>query len=360
MAYVTGLIVIEAPASALNNSGANRDSRTHNAVATKFISTPDGRYPYVSAQAYRSWLRRMLELGRGGWISAPVFREGKVAYTDANPIEFWDDDLFGYMRAPARARSASSTPSGEAARGTLLEPKREVTRSSPFRVGTFVSIGPVAIVEDYGVMARQDGHPVPHEHQFYRAHLAAPFSIDLASAGTFYDGEAGAYRNLDSHRRRAAEDRGLERVTVRGVAAYRLPLAERCRRVAALLRAIPCVSGGAKQTLHLTDVTPALVVVAVTRGGNHPLARVVTGSRRTSFRFRDDVLEEALRVHAGDLVGAVRIGWARGYEDGERERLAGSAALAGIGIRHPREVLEDLALTIEAANDEARSWMESP
>jgi CRISPR-associated protein Cst2 len=29
-----------------------------------------------------------------------------VAYTDANPIRYWDDDLFGYMRAPSKRAAA--------------------------------------------------------------------------------------------------------------------------------------------------------------------------------------------------------------------------------------------------------------
>ena len=49
MSHVTGIMIVDAPASALNNAGKNDEARTDNAVAVKFIRAPGGRYPYVSA-----------------------------------------------------------------------------------------------------------------------------------------------------------------------------------------------------------------------------------------------------------------------------------------------------------------------
>ncbi|HEV8717430.1 MAG TPA: CRISPR-associated endonuclease Cas1 [Candidatus Binatia bacterium] len=49
-----------------------------------------GDYPYVSAQAVRYWMRTYLERSIPEWQAAPVFREVKIAYTDANPL------LYGY------------------------------------------------------------------------------------------------------------------------------------------------------------------------------------------------------------------------------------------------------------------------
>jgi len=102
MSFVTGLMLIDAPASALNNLGNIPGARTDNTVGVKLIRAKDGAYPYVSAQAFRYWLRTTLEKGDFGWQKAPIWREKKVAYTDANPILYWDDDLFGYMRAPSK------------------------------------------------------------------------------------------------------------------------------------------------------------------------------------------------------------------------------------------------------------------
>jgi CRISPR-associated protein Cst2 len=93
--FVTGTMVIDAPASALNNSGEKIPmARTDNTSSVKYIRANDGKtYPYVSAQAARYWLRDTLRLYDSEWRMSEVYREDKVAYTDANPIEWWDDDL---------------------------------------------------------------------------------------------------------------------------------------------------------------------------------------------------------------------------------------------------------------------------
>ena len=95
MPFISGVMLIDAPASALNNAGANPSAPTDNAVATKIIRTKQGAFPYVSAQSFRYWLRTTLENASDiPWNAAPIFRKAKVAYTDANPILWWDDDLF--------------------------------------------------------------------------------------------------------------------------------------------------------------------------------------------------------------------------------------------------------------------------
>lgn len=81
MAFITGLLLIDAPASALNNAGQERGARTDNVIVVKKIRTPVGVYPYVSAQALRYWLRTTLERSSDKWVSAQVFREGKIAYS---------------------------------------------------------------------------------------------------------------------------------------------------------------------------------------------------------------------------------------------------------------------------------------
>jgi CRISPR-associated protein Cst2 len=364
MSHVTGILIVDAPASALNNAGANEEARTDNAVAVKLIRTPEGRYPYVSAQAVRFWLRTQLAREKG-WTSSPVFRESKVAYTDAEPTAYAEDDLFGYMRAASKSTDEKKAAKRAeiAARSTPVDADvGEVTRVSPFRVGTLVSTTPVRITDDFGTMARADGDPVPHEHQFYRAHLKAPFGVDLAAAGTFFDTKRVGFKNLDKHRIETAKKAGATEVTVRGLTAYRLPLATRRARVAQLVRAIGRLEGGAKQTLHLTDTSPAALVFAVLRNGNQPFLRVFGEGDGGTTVFRADVFEEALRVFSGDLLSDVYIGWAKGFLDGERQKLdallADPARTHGKTIHtgHPREMADQLAAALEGP--ESAAWFE--
>ncbi len=365
MAYLTGLFLLDAPASALNNAGAEPGAKTDNTIAVKKIRAADGVYPYVSAQAFRFWLRTTLEHGDSGWKAAPVFREKKIAFSESDPITNWDDDLFGYMRAQSKkGDDEEKAKNKEKTQAALpLEKDREVTRVSPFRVSTFVSVAPANIVSDFGTMARQDGDPVPHEHEFYRAHLRGLVSLDLTSAGTFYDAERVGYKNLDSYRRDKAKEAGCEGtegdLRVRNQKAIRLPLAERTKRVSALVKGLAHLGGGAKQTLHYTDLLPAVVVMAVTKGGNHPFYRMFSGTRSGRTELHPEAVREIFASFQDDLLSPVYVGWAQGFLDEERakfvELLGELKPPHGFAeVAHPRTVL--LQLAEEMGKHERAAW----
>ena len=347
MAFVTGLMLIDAPASALNNLGAIPGEREDNTVGVKVIKTKEGSYPYVSAQAYRYWLRTTLEARVAGWRAAPIYREEKVAYTDANPIAWWDDDLFGYMRAPSKKETAKALRAADASRAGETETTDTITRVAPFRVSTLVSIAPVTPTSDFGTMSRHEGNPVPHEHQFYRATLKGLFSLDLHACGTFSYRNKTGFRNLDEVRTRLIQDvAGHEHLEAEK--AYRLPPAQRVERVKALFEGMAQIEGGAKQTLHYTDVSPALIILAVTRGGNHIFHHAVGAGRQGQPEIKAQALREALDVQADALLSPVYVGWVQGYLDDERARFEAFAKErnesrpSSIVISHPRTALRSL------------------
>jgi len=346
MAFVTGCLVLDAPASALNNAGADEGARTDNAIVVKKISTPDGPHPYVSAQAVRYWIRTNLELNEPRWNAAPVRREGKIAYTDANPIEFWDDDLFGYMRAPSKKSDAAKDE-----KASPLEKDREITRVSPFRVSTFVSISPSRPVTDFGTMTRQEGDPVPYEHEFYRAHLLGLLSLDLSAAGTFFDGARVGYKNLDSYRRDAARKNELTEVTLRKQTAFRLPVERRVERVATLIGSLALLNGGAKQAVHYTDLTPAVVFLAVTRHGNNPFYRMLTSSRTKTTQFHAAAFHELMSTYSDSFLSDVYIGWAQGFLDDERKKLEEALSqpdVQKVNLGHPAAQIAKFAEVLRA------------
>ncbi|RKY67087.1 MAG: type I-B CRISPR-associated protein Cas7/Cst2/DevR [Candidatus Latescibacterota bacterium] len=360
MAFVTGMFLIDAPASALNNLGQIPGSRTDNTVGVKIIPTREGGYPYVSAQAFRYWLRKTLEQGEWRWVAAPVYREAKVAYTDANPLRYWDDDLFGYMRAPSKRESAKVAREADESRAGETPTKETVTRVSPFRVSTLVSVAPTGVVDDFGVMSRQEGDPVPHEHQFYRTTLKGLFSLDLHAVGTFTYRQKTGYLNLDEEREREAKEKGLEHLAEEK--AYRLPLPERIRRVSALFEGLAHLDGGAKQTLHYTDVSPDLVIMAVTRGGNHIFGHMVDTDVRHRPVLKVESLREALAVFADDVLSKVYVGWTQGYLDDQRTHFLDALSEGGIlanfkdqiKISHPRQAFQEMAAAFQ--REEGKIW----
>ncbi|WP_028987756.1 type I-B CRISPR-associated protein Cas7/Cst2/DevR [Thermicanus aegyptius] len=359
MSHLTGLLLIDASASALNNLGTLTGERTDNKVGVKQIFVGSKSYPYVSAQAFRYWLRTTLETsGEIEWHNAPIFREAKIAYTDSNPIRYWDDDLFGYMRAESKKKGAKKEEEREETPTTAT-----LTRVSPFRVSTLVAIAPTRVVDDFGVMARHEGDPVPHEHQFYRSTLKGLLSLDLRSAGTFWTVSKTGFKNLDEVRIKEAQESGLEKVTVDSMEAYRLSDRQRGARIASLLQGIAALEGGAKQSLHYTDVTPSFVLFAVTKGGNHPFNYVVQANRDGDPIIHTEALREVLRVYHDQILSPLYVGWPRGYMDGQREEVVSllnelreNHILEDYVIGHPREVVLQLAASF---NDESHyKWLD--
>jgi CRISPR-associated protein Cst2 len=362
MSFVTGLMLIDAPASALNNLGNVPGARTDNTVGVKMIRAKDGAYPYVSAQAFRYWLRTTLESEDLDWEAAPIYREKKVAYTDANPVLWCDDDLFGYMRAPSKKTDAVEAREADESRADETPTTDTVTRVSPFRVSTLISIAPVNVTDDFGTMSRHEGDPVPHEHQFYRTTLKGLFSLDLHACGTFSYRQKTGFRNLDDVRTEMAQEKGLEHMEAEK--SYRLPLDQRVQRVSALFEGLAHLEGGAKQTLHYTDVAPALAILAITKGGNHIFGHVVGATGRGLPEIKIDALKEALTIFEDDVLSDVYVGWVKGYLDDERTKFEAAlgdegplAAFADkVKLSHPRQAFQ--ALVADLKNPENASWLD--
>ena len=362
MAFVTGIILLDAPASALNNARDAVGAVYDNEVGVKMIRTREGAYPYVSAQAFRYWLRETLtEDAEWREHVSPVFRESKVAYTDANPILYWDDDLLGYMRAPSKKSEAAKARESDAKVAKATETKESVTRISPLRTSTLVSIAPVSVVNDFGTMTRSDGDPVPHSHQFYRAVMKGLFSLDLRMAGTFFYRKKSGYQNLDEVRTAQAEERGL--IKLEDAEAFQLDLEDRKKRVSHLLRGFGNLQGGAKQTVHYTDVTPAVVLAAVTKGGNNPMHYVIEADSKGLPQVNKDALKEMLDVYEDQFISDIYVGWAKGFHDQQGETLLESLKKLtkdrkslNVVKGHPKQIFDKLADSVQS--EAATGWFE--
>jgi len=345
VAFLTGIILIDAPASALNNAGANELARTENAVATKVIRTRQGAFPYVSAQAFRYWLRTTLERTQPAWKAAPVYREAKVAYTDGNPIRYWDDDLFGYMRAQSKRADAAARGAGEESRAGETPTSTEPPPVSAVRVSPVGSIGPGAPIAGCGLQTPTVGDAARTYAPVLRPTLKGMISLDLHAAGLFSYRNRTGYRNLDDHRLQEARDRGLE--PVESEQSFRLPLAERIERVQTLLKGLAMLMGGAKLALHYTDVTPVVFLALVLRGGNNPLQYIIQADAQGLPSVHTDAVEEVFRVWGDQILSPLYVGWTQGFHDAQRTRLLETLERLqpSLGFRtgHPREVMSTIA-----------------
>lgn len=290
---VNGLVLIDAPHSALNNAGLDAGMGTENAVAVKVLRRGRSVYPYVSSQAWRFWWRNTL-VNKCGWQLSPVEINKKIAYTAADPFTYPDDDVFGYMRA---------------------EKSVTVTRLSPLKCSPLVSVVAQSPVQDFGVMARQEGDPVPYEHQFYSTILKGIFSLDLDMVGCFSSINKTGYKNITE-----IKEEWLKNGAVADGSEVKMPVQDRAARAADVVRVLPYLAGGAKQTGHLTDVTPKFIVLLILNGGNHILMNVVN-ERDGQVFINLEALEEVLLDYSQEILSPVFIGRRKGFMDEIDEEL---------------------------------------
>jgi CRISPR-associated protein Cst2 len=290
MKNAIGLILVDAPHSALNNAGLDAGERTENVVAVKTIRKGRKQYPYVSGQAFRYWWRQTLK-EKFGWNLSPLEKvEGKSqVYTSADPLTFEDDDIFGYMRAVK---------------------KDTVTRVSPLKTSPLLSVMPVYPTRDFGVAARHEGDPVPYEHEFYSTVLKGIFSLDLDQVGVFYRVNKTGYKNIHEELEQKLKKAGALEEEDKMILSKDI----RVKRIRDTLLALPYLFGGAKLTTHLTDVTPKLVVLAGIDGGNHIFMNLVKEEEET-FNFNFDALEEVRKEYADILLTNIYIGKRKGFMD---------------------------------------------
>ncbi len=285
MRFAVGMVLIDAPHSALNMLGIDESRPERNVTVVKKFRRGREQYVYVSAQAWRYWWRRTLET-KFGWKLSPLTRAEKQVFTSANPIKYDDDDVFGYMWAP-------KTKKGE-------EQGFALTRISPLKNTPLVSILPIwnSLVEDEGFASRHEGDPVPHTTEFYSTVFKGAFSLDLDSVGRFYITYKTGYLNLvtpESIERltqyvsnkdkikkaitKALKDMNYEKDYLAVTKELGIELKEtewimpkdiRAKRAGQTILALKYLFGGAKQTLFLTDVTPKFVILAMFEGGINP------------------------------------------------------------------------------------------
>ena len=315
---IQGLILIDVDAAALNNAGKNTSSNFDNAVKTKTIYKNGNSYVYVSGQAWRNWWRVSLQKNQG-WNLSPVTREDKIAFTNANPIQYPDDDVFGYMRAASEIVKD--------AKGKEKKENITVTRVSPLKNSVLVSASAVRPVENWSSMARQEGDPVPYAKQEYSAVMRGMFSLDLDMIGTFSNYNKTGFKNLsDSLKEETLKMNGTEEIPdpfIDKQTLVRLSKEVRIQRATDTIKALKNISGGAMQTNNMADVTPKFIILATTKTGNHPFSHVVKskGEYDESVVLNIEGLKEVIEDYKNDFVGNIYIGKRSGFFDDDNADL---------------------------------------
>lgn len=316
---VQGFMLIDVDVAALNNAGKDTTTHLENAVATKKILKAGKSYAYVSGQAWRYWWREILKKDFG-WVMSPVVKDKKIAFTEANPIMYCDDDLFGYMRA---AKEETLDDSGKKKSENVT-----LTRVSPLKNSVLISVSPTNIVQHWSAMTRQQDDAVPYGKDEYSATMKGMFSIALDQVGTFCSEERSGFKNLNEKLREQALKEGAvvendpfaKGRDGKPLKLYRLPKETRVKRIEDLLLALEILNGGAMQTANMADVTPKLIVLTTLNSGNHLFSHLAKDDLGKPV-FSVEALKQVVNDYASRILGKVYIGRRMGFMDELEEKL---------------------------------------
>lgn len=315
--FVHSSILIDVDGASLNNWGkdSTNSQGTDNATAVKKVYKNGRMYAVVAGQAWRYWWRE--SLGLNGWGLSPITRDKKVAFTEANPLEYADDDIFGYMRA---SKDNETDENGEIIRdkkGNAKQIDVSVTRVSPLKNSILTSVTPIKLINEFSTMARQDGDAVPYEKQSYSTVLKGMFSLDLDQVGTFTKINRSGYKNItDITFKQIIQDGGSEVSDLinPNIQRARLNIETRRQRAKDTISALKTISGGAKRTTNYASVKPDFIVLAVLKGGNNIFDNIAVeedGRATLSLKALEEVIHDNKEYFRSDVF----IGKATGFMD---------------------------------------------
>jgi len=330
-----GFVLIDVDVAALNNAGKSTTTNLDNGVATKKITKNGRKYVYVSGQAWRYWWRDTLQRNFK-WNLSPITRDKKIAFTAANPIQYPDDDIFGYMKA---AKGEVINEKGEVVKDKKGNPKLEnvtVTRVSPLKNSALVAVTATITEENWSSMSRQDGDAVPYTKEEYSTIMKGMFALDLEQVGTFATYNKTGFKNLTESLKKDAiaggattiNDNFVKKANGEPQQLVRIAKDTRKERVIDTIYALKYISGGAMQTNNMADVTPKFIILSTMTTGNHPFSHVAIneGAYNQNFVLNVSGLEEVIKDYAEQFEGKIFIGTRSGFLD--KEDMAALKTLA--------------------------------
>jgi len=321
--FVHSSILIDVDGASLNNWGsdATNTQGMDNTSAVKKVFKNGRMYAVVAGQAWRYWWRE--SLGLNGWSLSPITRDKKIAFTDANPLEYADDDVFGYMRA---SKDELKDEEGNVVliggRGKNRDnPKMEdvtVTRVSPLKNSILTSVTSIdkKALNEFSTMSRQDGDAVPYEKQSYSTVLKGMFSLDLDQVGTFTKINRSGFKNVTDITYNKVLETGSEvdDLINPNVQRARLENSIRIQRAKDTIIALKTIAGGAKRSTNYVSVKPDFIILAVLKGGNNIFDNIaVEENGRATLSI--EALKEAIEDNKEYLRSDVYIGKASGFMD---------------------------------------------
>lgn len=307
---ITGSILIDATAAFLNGAGLGSGEDKNKVIPKTFKEKINGKFeevPYVSAQAWRRWLRNTTN-EENNWKASELKQIGvsekgssnKIA-TELNPIDFPEDDLFGYMKSGAAGEES-------------------IQRTSPFKTSILKGIKNMrSFGNDEAFVHLKEGSPLPYSTKFYSSHLEGFFNLEYSRLGV-YD-NLGSHQELASNIIEKYKDALSEEPLMNGKFkrfVIKNPDKLRKERAAGLLKGLAFLRGGAKQAAFGSDVTPKVLILAGMTSANPVFNNLFVGTgEKPSINL--NTLKEIASDYKDKLATKIYVGVRTGYLENEEE-----------------------------------------
>lgn len=344
LTHITGTFLIQAEGAFLNGAGLDA-GEDRNAVSPKTYTDLNSRgqkvrVPYVSAQAWRRWLRSTFQEENPDEPHAELKEQGQSARgttnkigTDMDPLTYAEDDIFGYMRAAkdqGKTRAAvtndaepdedmDAEPEDDgAAKSKKLKTEKvsAVMRPSPFVSSILKSLRNDGWQgDDEGFVHLKHGSPLPYRTKFYNTQLQGVFGLNYARLGVFRND--GDRIELDESLVKKYSADGAIR-TNGNPNIYEVAANKRRERATMILRALAVLRGGAKQAQFGTDVAPKAIIVAGLDCGNL-IFNDLFEERAGQPAVKLGALKQTIDDYRARLVTPVFIGVREGYLEAQNE-----------------------------------------
>jgi CRISPR-associated protein Cst2 len=348
ISHIVGTFVIEAAGSYLNGAGLrNVENRNISEVKAFWVNGSNGkiRIPYWSSQSFRRALRDTL-IEETGWQPSElkalkVNTDGNVSKIGAefNPIDFPEDDIFGYMRTEKGSGKAAIADNvaenvvdgSEGEEPSQAQPKarkrvKTLARGSPLSNSIVMSINKTSrnIQEDEAYVHLKEGNPLPYSTEFYDTTMQGIFSLNYRRLGVFAnigdrieldESENKADQFLKEGKVNILEDKGrLGKI-------YEMKNAEteRKKRASELLKALSMLRGGAKQAAFGTDISPKVLVCAGLTCGNPIFNNGLFTDDKNRLVLNDDTLQEIVNDYKSKICTPVFVGIRKGFVGNEQK-----------------------------------------
>lgn len=335
LTHVVGTFLIQAEGAFLNGAGLGAGEDRTTTVPKTFADFRD-RVPYVSAQAWKRWLRETFQEENPDEPAAELKQimtgaRGQTAKigTEMDPVTYAEDDIFGYMRAERGQGRTAAEEEGEAddeeeGKEAASTPQRgekvaAVMRPAPFAASILASLRKSGWEGlDEGFVHLKEGTPLPYSTRFYNTQLQGVFGLNYKRLGLFRN--EGDRIELD----RPLVDKYLNERKIRKADAsrniYEMVTNPRKDRATKILKALAVLRGGAKQAAFATDVAPKAIILAGLTCGNL-IFNDLFEDTKDGPKLKLAALKEVITDYADRIATPVFIGVRMGYlhPDSEKE-----------------------------------------